>query len=179
MKRTSIILGILVGLAAGAGAENLIPFNNGFELGSPAGWYMWIDEKSSGNASFQTVDKDAHSGGYALEFNVKRSTREIWQIGLTFPKWNVQPNTRYLVKIWAKGPGPIKINASDAGKDYAWMGGFGGNLSPSQWTEISGEVVTTSQTGNGNVSLTIGMGQAVGSYFFDDASIEAIVPAGK
>ena len=179
MKRLVFALVVLAGFATAARAENLIPFNHGFELGSPAGWYMWIDEKTSGNASFQTTDKEARSGGYALEFNVKRSTREIWQIGLTIPKWDAQPNTRYLVKIWAKGPGPIKINASDAGRDYAWMGGFGANLSPSQWTEVSGEVVTTSQSGNGKVSITIGVGQVVGAYYFDDASVEVLGPAGK
>lgn len=179
MKRLVFAFAILAGFASGVRAENLIPFNEGFELGSPAGWYMWIDEKTSGNASFQTVDKNVHSGGYALEFDVKRSTRDIWQIALSIPKWKAQPNTRYLVKIWAKGPGAVKINASDTDRNYAWMGGFGTNLSPTEWTEVSGEVVTTTQSGDGKVSLAIGVGQAVGKYYFDDVSVEALGPVGK
>ena len=140
---------------------------------------MWIDERSGGNASFQTTDKESHSGGYALEFDVKRPTREVWQIALSLPQWTAKPNTRYRLKFWAKGPGPVKVNASDTDKDYAWMGGYGADLSAAAWTEISGEVVTTTQSGKGKVSIAVGLGQVAGAYFFDDFSVEEIAPPAK
>lgn len=179
MKPIAIVLGILAGISSAPKAQNLIPFNAGFELGSPAGWYMWIDERSSGNASFQTVEKDAHTGGYALQFDVKRPTREIWQISLNIPQWAVKPATRYRVKFWAKGPGSLRVNFTDAEKDYAWMGGFGSDISPTQWTEVQGEIATTSQSGKGKVSVGVNMGLVPGSYLFDDFSIEEIGPSTK
>lgn len=180
MDMRTIILGLVTGLASASGAENLIPFNSGFELGSPAGWYMWIDEQSGGNASFQTIDKDVHSGANALEFEVKRATREVWQISLSLPQWVAKPSTRYRVKFWAKGPGPLKVNASDAGNNYAWMGGYSAVLTPgADWMEVVGDVVTTTQSGKGKVSLGVGLGQVAGKYVFDDFSVEELGPSDK
>lgn len=173
MKRLAIALTLLA--TATVRAENLIPFNSGFELGSPAGWYMWIDEKSTGNASFQTTEKDPHSGSYALQFDVKRAPKEAWQIALSLPQWTAKPATRYRLKFWAKGPGPIKVNSSDTDKNYAWMSGFSADLSPTQWTEVSGEIATTTQSGKGKVSVSVGLGQTAGTYFLDDFSVEEIV----
>jgi len=157
-------------------AQNLIPYNSGFELGSPAGWYMWIDERSQGNASFESTDKEAHSGAYSLRFEVKREAREFWQIGLIPPKWNVKPYTKYRVSFWVKGSGPLKVGALDVDKGYAWLGGFDADVSGTQWTEVSGEISTSSQSGNDKVSVALELGKAPGTFFFDDAAIEEIGP---
>jgi hypothetical protein len=174
MKLLILALGLLA--TASQAGTNLIPFNSGFELGSPAGWYMWIDEKSGGNASFQTVDQGAHTGTWALEFDVKRPTRDVWQMALSMPQWTAKPLMRYQVRFWAKGPGPVKVSVSDAEKDYAWMGGFGADLTPNNWTEVVGELVTTTQSGKGKVAISVGLGSVAGKYLLDDFSIEEIGP---
>ena len=176
--RTTIGLLAALGLAQASHAQNLIPFNSGFELGSPAGWYMWIDEKSGGNASFETVDKDAHSGGYALKFDVKRATREVWQIALNVPQWTAKPATHYRLTFWAKGPGAFKVNVTDVEKSYAWMTGFDASVSPTQWTKVEGEFSTTTQAGTNKVNISIGLGQNTGTYAFDDFDLEEVGPAG-
>ena len=165
-----------VAFAHKGNAQNLIPFNSGFELGSPAGWYMWIDEKSQGNASFESTDEEAHSGSYSLRFDVKREAREFWQIGLIPPKWDAKPYTRYRVHFWAKGSGPLKVGATDVDKGYAWLGGFDANVSGGQWTEVSGEISTSSQSGTGRVSVALELGNASGRFYFDDMAIEEIGP---
>jgi hypothetical protein len=169
--RILLILTAALGFARAGQAQNLIPFNSGFELGSPAGWYMWIDEKSTGNASIETVDKDAHSGTYALKFEVKRASGYPWQIALNVPQWPVKPSTRYNLSFWVKGPGSFKINVTDVDKKYAWMGGIDATATPSQWTRVMGEFSTTTQSGPGKVNLSIGLGQNVGTYLFDDFEI--------
>ena len=176
--RTLLILTAALGFAR-AGAQNLIPFNSGFELGSPAGWYMWIDEKSTGNASFETVDKDTHSGAYALKFEVKRAAAYPWQIALSIPQWTAAPATRYRLSFWAKGPGALKVNISDVDKNYAWMGSIDGSVSPTQWARVTGEFSTTTQSGKGKVGLAIGIGQNVGTFIFDDFEIVEIDAAGS
>lgn len=168
--RTVLILTAALGFTR-AGAQNLIPFNSGFELGSPAGWYMWIDEKGTGNASFETVDKDAHSGTYALKFEVKRAAGYPWQVALNVPQWPVKPATAYHLSFWVKGPAPFKINVTDVDKKYAWMGGIDAAATPGQWTHVTGAFNTTTQSGMGKVNLSIGLGQTVGTYTFDDFEI--------
>ena len=177
--RTLLILTSALGFARAGAAQNLIPFNSGFELGSPAGWYMWIDEKSTGNASFETVDKDAHSGAYALKFDVKRAAGYPWQIALNVPQWQVKPATPYHLSFWVKGSGAFKINITDVDKKYAWMGSIDASASPSQWTHVTGDFATTTQSGMGKVSLSIGLGQNVGTYLFDDFEIVEIDAAGS
>jgi hypothetical protein len=177
--RTLLVLTAALGFARAGQAQNLIPFNPGFELGSPAGWYMWIDEKGTGNASFETVDKDAHSGAYALKFEVKRAAVYPWQIALSIPQWPAAPATRYRLTFWAKGPGALKVNISDVDKNYAWMGSIEGSVSPTQWTRISGEFSTTTQSGKGKVGLAIGIGQNVGTYTFDDFELTEVETAGS
>jgi hypothetical protein len=174
--RNLLILTAALGFAR-VGAQNLIPFNPGFELGSPAGWYMWIDEKGTGNASFETVDKDAHSGTYALKFEVKRAAGYPWQIALNIPQWPAKAATRYHVGFWAKGPAAFKIHITDVDKKYAWMGDIDASASPTQWTRVSGEFSTTTQSGMGKVNLSIALGQAVGTYVFDDFEIVEVDPA--
>lgn len=166
----------LAGLSGFArAADNLIPFNANFELGSPAGWYMWIDEKSGGNASFEAQDKDVHGGAWALKFAVKRSTPQPWQIQLTLPQWTAKPNTRYKLSFWAKGPGGITVGATDADKDWSYIGGFQPTLSPT-WTLVSGEFTTGAQSGKGKVGLGIGLGGLTGDYLVDDVVLEEIAP---
>jgi len=177
--RTLLVLTAALGFARAGEAQNLIPFNSGFELGSPAGWYMWIDEKSTGNASFETVDKDAHSGAYALKFDVKRASGQPWQIALSIPQWQASPAAHYRLTFWAKGPGAVKVNISDVDKNYAWMGSIDGSASPAQWTRISGEFSTTTQSGKGKVALAIGVGQNVGTFYFDDFELTEVEAPGS
>lgn len=177
--RNLLILTAALGFARAGAAQNLIPFNPGFELGSPAGWYMWIDEKGTGNASFEIVDKDAHSGAYALKFDVKRAAGYPWQIALNIPQWPARPAARYRLSFWVKGPGPFKVNISDVDKNYAWMGAIEASATPAQWTRVSGEFGTTTQSGQGKVNLSIGLGQNVGSYTFDDFEIVEVEPSGS
>jgi len=177
--RTLLILTAALGLARVGQAQNLIPFNPAFELGSPAGWYMWIDEKGTGNASFETVDKDAHSGTYALKFEVKRAAGYPWQIALNIPQWQVKPNSHYRLGFWVKGPGPFQVDIKDVDKNYAWMGKIDGTPSPSQWTHVSGEFSTSTQSGLGKVLLAISLGLNVGTFTFDDFEIVEVDPAGS
>jgi hypothetical protein len=177
--RHLLILTAALGLARVGQAQNLIPFNPGFELGSPAGWYMWIDEKGTGNASFETVDKDAHSGVYALKFDVKRAAGYPWQISLNIPQWPAKPESHYRLSFWAKGPGAFKIHITDVDKKYAWMGDIDASASPTQWTHVTGDFNTTTQSGLGKVSLAISLGQSVGSYEFDDFEVVEVDPAGS
>ena len=175
--RTLLILTAALGFARAQAAQNLIPFNPGFELGSPAGWYMWIDEKGYGNASFETVDKDAHSGTYALKFEVKRAAGYPWQIALNIPQWPAKVATHYRLTFWAKGPGAFRVDIKDVDKNYAYMGQIDASASPTQWTRISGEFSTTTQSGLGKVGLAISMGLNVGTFTFDDFEITEVEAA--
>ncbi len=173
MKKTGLSLACLFALASAASAQtNLITLNPGFELGSPAGWYMWIDENSGGNALFETVVA-SHSGAYALQMTVKRSTPEIWQIQMNVPKFEAKANTRYRLTFWAKGPGSVKVTATDVAKNYAWMGSFDSNLGP-DWTKVSGEFTTRDQAGSGAVGLGVAMGKQAGVYLLDDFDLEEV-----
>ena len=134
---------------------------------------------SAGNASFETVDKDAHSGPYALKFDVKRAAGYLWQIALNVPQWPVKPSTQYHLSFWVKGPGVFKVNITDVEKKYAWMGGIDASASPSTWTHVTGDFSTTTQSGMGKVNLSIGLGQSVGTYFFDDFEITEADAAGS
>lgn len=177
--RTILVLSAALGFARAEAAQNLIPFNPGFELGSPAGWYMWIDEKGTGNASFETVDKEAHSGTYALKFDVKRAAGYQWQIALNIPEWPAKPATRYRLGFWAKGPGAFQVDIKDVDKRYAWMGKIDASASPTQWTHVTGEFSTTTQSGLGKVALALSLGLNVGTFTFDDFEIVEIDAAGS
>lgn len=155
-------------------APNLIPFNSDFELGSPAGWYMWLDEKGGGNASFETQDAVAHTGRYALKFQVRKASMQEWQVQLTAPAWEVKPNSRYRLSFWIKGPGPVRVSTTDAAKNWAWMGGFLGSANNTGWSQVTGEFTTTTQQGKGKVGVAVCMGATAGDYFLDDFQLEEI-----
>jgi len=176
MKIKAILFaGLMVAVAIKAQGPNLITLNPGFELGSPAGWYMWIDEQSAGNAVFETVE-GGHTGGYALQMTVKRPTREIWQIQMNLPEWEAKANTRYRLTFWAKGVAPVRVTVTDATKNYAYMTGFDGTLT-AEWTKVTGEFTTGEQTGKGSVHVGVGMGRQAGAYQFDDFVVEEVGPA--
>jgi hypothetical protein len=175
MNKTKLTLALVTALVGAGSAQNLVTLNPGFELGSPAGWYMWIDEHSRGNAVFETVE-GGHTGAYALKMTVKTATREPWQIQMTLPKWDAQPNSRYRLTFWAKGPGPVRVNFTDATKNYAYITGFDTPLT-SEWTKVTGEFNTADQSGSGAVGVAVGMGAKTGEYFLDDFSVEVVGPA--
>lgn len=173
MNKTTLALATIIGMASTSLAQgNLLALNSGFELGSPAGWYMWIDEISGGNAMFQTVEP-GRSGGHSLQMTVKRPTREVWQIQLNLPKWEAKPNTFYRLTFWAKGPGPVRVSVTDPARNWAYLGGFDAAPGP-EWTRVSGEFNTTTQIGSGSIGLSVGMGKMPGVYHLDDFFLEEV-----
>lgn len=176
MRQLALLLAS--GLLGSAQAQTNLLANPGFETGTLDNWAFEINAPAvKADASAAVVTTQAHSGTSAAEVIVNKAyaASNNWYIQLKFPKWDVVPNSRYKVSFWAKGPATsIHVGFLDVPNEYAYLGGVSAVLS-SEWKQYTGELVTSTQSGD-DIAVGFYLAGAVGSYYFDDASVTLMPP---
>lgn len=147
--------------------------NPSFESGTGS-WYFGAPNT---DAVFTSVTGDAKAGSYAGKVEVKTAyPTESYKIQLQLPTWNVQANSKYLVRFWAKGTGDLQVAGWNAAQS-TWMPGFTTTLTGA-WTQVSGVFTTGSLDVGTDVKLNLYLGASVQTWLFDDFQVSFAPIAG-
>ena len=170
---------LVLALCWAASAQNLLT-NPGFESGK-TGWTLYVNASASDTAgtpeaTLSATAAAARTGTKGAMVEVTGRNANNWDIQLQPPQtWNAEKGKTYRLSFWAKSDASRSFNISASrgpAGGYGYLDGWAFGIGPT-WKSYEA-FYTSPATGVDSLRLNVYVGGALGTYMFDDFSIDTV-----